>query len=334
MYIHPEKLPFSLTAEAALFLRDNTNDSTSDIKLWARAIRADLVAGELKSPEDLHSLTTNCLGAAALFNCAIDGRLKPANMLLLRSSWQHPENQTSIHITSAVDSNESEEKLFVDPMPAVGYLYGTVGKVENITDDIYVSKDETIEAHNYFRMLQDSDVATILEFYYAKAIIHTLPAEAYNKLRGMLDALDQFPGYQAKACILLDRLEEEVAQDNYWLNNRAILNGIPDKRIDALKSNAARKHIAERIGYETEQVSILLTVVAEIISDLNNPYDKNYWQGVSEMLAMGHRGMSGQVSARISHLDFQGPNPIEQYESYMLTNHPGYCKSDIYRDKH
>jgi len=334
MNINPDNLPFSLPAEAKLFLDDSAVESTNYIELWMRALRSALIASEFRNKIDLSRPITNCIGAVALFNCAINKTDDPGNLLLLRSSWQHPENQTSIHVVSTVLPDESETRLFVDPMPAAGYMYGTAGKMTNINDDIYVAEDETIDARSYFKMLQDGDIAAIVEFYCAKALIETQPEEAYDRLKAILDALDQLPSYQAKACILLDQLEQEKTKDNYWLNNIAIISGIPDKKVDILNSYTKQKQLKDRIDYEREQAHTVFTAVTELINEVTDPYDKNYWQGVAEMLKLGHRAMGSQKWSRLSRLDFYGPNPIKEYESYMLTNHLGYCASDIYRDRY
>ena len=108
MNINPDNLPFSLPTEARLFLDDSAVQSTNYIELWMRALRSALIASEFTNRIDLSRPTTNCIGAVALFNCAISRTDDPGNLLLLRSSWQHPENQTSLHVVSTVLPDESE----------------------------------------------------------------------------------------------------------------------------------------------------------------------------------------------------------------------------------
>jgi len=332
--VYPERLPFSLPAESAMFYNNKHDpgpDLGNDIILWMRSLRSALVAGELKTPDDLQKPITNCLGAVALFNSAIDESNDPGYMLLLRSSWQHPDNQTSIHVVSSVFSRYLGSRLYADPTPTAGYLYGTADKIDMLQGDKYVSTDKIIKVNNYFKLLSNDEVSALFEFYYAKALVQSHPEEAYRRLKLVLEKLDESPAYQAKACMLLDNLEQDSIQNNYWLNNRAQLSGIPDKKLDILTNEVTRKRIKDRINYEKEQSTIYLASALSILDGIDDPYEINYWRGVVEMFQLGHRGMGERTCNRISYLDFQGPEPIKRYETFMLKRNIGYCKSDLYR---
>ncbi len=317
-----------LLPEARAFVECRRKGNHADVMTLARAIRASSIAEKLREEKGLLSRHTNCLGVNLQLQSLIDPLYDPVMGLVMRFGWQPSNDLSGIHLVTLTHDPKTGNRMFTDPMPTTGYMYGTQGVAIETGEGMFKYIDEAIQSTSLVKQLNIQEVAAIGTHYFAKGYVEQDESKAAVLANEAMSQLSNVPGYLARNCLLLDMINDDKSYT--LLNNTAPIEGIRSTQAALVHSKSYQAVLWQRDRELKANVNVHIYRSNDLIRSSSNIYQKNYWSGVRDELTLGFTAMSALSHASLSYKDFGGDLPVLTYERYMLENHLGYCRSDLY----